>query len=217
MLKWTHRELRPDFRHARPASSCWTMSPSLQSRRKPWDSNPQSAAADTCFQDRLLIQPDDFQVCDSSKFRGLESNQRPLGSEPSVTTSSNCPGAKSIFKTNGGPSSSGRRGRTFVSWFKARQPTASRSPITFTQSALRESNPPFQFGRLTPLPLGQGHIHSRRKERESNPQGSSLDCFRDSCHRPLACPSELSCGGRNRTGEGTINPPRRIPTQAPPQ
>ena len=38
-----------------------------------------------------------------------------------------------------------------------------------------------------PLPLGQGH--ARRKERESNPQGSSLDRFRGGCHRPLACPS----------------------------
>lgn len=28
------------------------------------------------------------------------------------------------------------------------------------ESALRESNPPFQLGRLAPLPLGQGHIHS---------------------------------------------------------
>ena len=28
-----------------------------------------------------------------------------------------------------------------------------------------------------------------RKERELNPQGSSLGCFRDSCHRQLACPS----------------------------
>ena len=31
---------------------------------------------------------------------------------------------------------------------------------------------------------------SRRKERESNPQGSSLDRFQDGCHRQLACPSE---------------------------
>src|SRR5208282_391341 len=44
---------------------------------------------------------------------------------------------------------SGRRGRTFVFWFKARRPTADRSPIAF-QSALRESNPPVQLGRLMP-------------------------------------------------------------------
>ncbi len=82
--------------------------------------------------------------------------------------------------------SSGRRGRTSVFWFKARKPTTSRSPITF-QSALRELNPPRQRGKLAPLPLGQGH--ARRKERESNPQGSSLGRFRGGCHRQLACPS----------------------------
>ena len=48
----------------------------------------------------------------------------------------------------------------------------------------RESNPPRQLGRLGPLPTGQGH--ARRKVRESNPQGSSLDRFRGGCHRRLA-------------------------------
>ena len=38
--------------------------------RKPRDSNPQVALATDCFQDSLLIQPDDFR-----KLRGLESNQ----------------------------------------------------------------------------------------------------------------------------------------------
>ena len=31
-------------------------------------------------------------------------------------------------------------------------------------------NPPRQVGSLEPLPLGQGHVSSRRKVRESNPQ-----------------------------------------------
>ena len=31
-------------------------------QRKPWDSNPQVAIATTCFQDKPLIQPDDFRV-----------------------------------------------------------------------------------------------------------------------------------------------------------
>ena len=39
---------------------------------------------DTCFRDRLLIQPDDFQSSIAKKFRGLESNQRPPGSEPGI-------------------------------------------------------------------------------------------------------------------------------------
>jgi hypothetical protein len=52
------------------------------------------------------------------------------------------------------------------------------------ESALRESNPPRRVGSPAPLPLGQGH--TRRKVRESNPQGSSLDRFRGGCHRRLA-------------------------------
>ncbi len=39
-------------------------------------------------------------------------------------------------------------------------------------------------------PLGQGRF--KRKERELNPQGSSLGRFRDGCHRPLACPSVVA-------------------------
>ena len=119
--------------------------------------------------------------------------------------------------------SSGRRGRTSVSWVKARRPTASRSPITSsTRSALRESNPPSQLGRLGPLPIGQGHV--RRKERESNPQGSSLvpttaarRCPRAGCRRQSACPSTLSCGGRNRTCAGAVNSRLPVPARVPPQ
>ena len=40
----------------------------------------------------------------------------------------------------------------------------------------------------------------RRKERESNPQGSSLGRFRSGCRRQSACPSVIrSSGRRNRT------------------
>jgi hypothetical protein len=65
---------------------------------------------------------------------------------------------------------------------KARPPTDEPIP----ESALWESNPPGWFGRPVPSPLGQGHM---RKERELNPQGSSLGRFQDGCHRQLACPS----------------------------
>jgi hypothetical protein len=130
------------------------------------------------------------------KFRELESNQRPPGSRPGVTTNSNYPGADSLTMTTLTASSSGRRTRTFVSWFKARQPTPSRSPITFTKSALRELNPLFQPTNLRSMPEAGAFAARprarlrRRKERESNPQGGSLlDRFRDGCHRQLACPS----------------------------
>ncbi len=52
------------------------------------------------------------------------------------------------------------------------------TPQSNVQSALRESNPPVQLGRLVPKPIGQGHVLCRRKERESNPQGS--------CARPAS-------------------------------
>jgi hypothetical protein len=67
-FKWTHWESHPDLKRAELVSSCWTMSPS---RRKPWDSNPQVACATDCFQDSVLIRPDDFRL----KLRELESNQ----------------------------------------------------------------------------------------------------------------------------------------------
>src|SRR5580700_93135 len=62
------------------------------------------------------------------------------------------------------------------------------------------------------MPLGQGH--EKRKERELNPQGSSLGRFRDGCHRQLACPSVSSCGGRNRTCNRLLNrePPYHLAT-----
>ena len=86
------------------------------------------------------------------------------------------------------------------------------------KSALRESNPPSQLGRLGPLPIGQGH--AKRKERKSNPQGLLLARVRAGCHRQLACPSVSSCGGRNRTCAGAVNPPKAdlpVPTRVPPQ
>ena len=68
-----------------------------------------------------------------------------------------------------------------------------------TRSALRESNPPFQLGRLAPLPLGQGHDHQGgRRGSRTLKAFLVLDRFRGGCHRghrpawmPVgrACPS----------------------------
>ena len=50
--------------------------------------------AAACLPSRFLIRPVGFRRCTNFiKFRGLESNQRPPGSEPGVTTSSNYPGS----------------------------------------------------------------------------------------------------------------------------
>ena len=58
----------------------------------------------------------------------------------------------------------------------------------------------------------------RRKERESNPQGSSLARFRAGCRRPSACPSaSSSSGGRNRTRVLPVNSRALVPARAPPE
>ena len=85
--------------------------------RKPWDLNPQAAFAAACFRNRILIQPDDFRC----ELRGLESNQR-----QDVQSVSSChwttPQCQTDFE------GSGRRNRTLISWFKARQRAVSPSP-----------------------------------------------------------------------------------------
>jgi hypothetical protein len=147
----------------------------------------------------------------------VESNHRPPGSEPGVTTNSNCLGSRNVgtsldARKFGEEESNLRRLRPRLRLgARARETHTSPSP---NKSALRESNPPRQLGRLAPLPIGQGH--GRRKEGESNSQGSSLDRFRGGCHRQLACPS-TSCGVRNRTCDGAVNSRLPVPARAPPQ
>jgi hypothetical protein len=110
--------------------------------RKPWDSNPRTVSPATRFRDGLLVQPVDFRI-QQFQFRGQESNLRPPGSEPGVTTSSNCPGIASYILL------------TLACVFRFAR---------FYQSALRELNPPVRFGRPVPQPLGQGHIFLQKAE-----------------------------------------------------
>jgi hypothetical protein len=59
---------------------------------------------------------------------------------------------------------------------------------------------------------------NRRKERESNPQGSSLARVRAGCRPRSACPSESSSsGGRNRTCVPPVNSRVLVPARAPPE
>mgnify|MGYP000986185865 CR=1 FL=1 len=90
-----------------------------------------------------------------------------------------------------------------------------RIQVPIVSSALRESNPPCQVGSLGPLPLGQGHVHGKRKERESNPQGSSPTAFKAAAIASWLVLPE-GCGGRNRTCDVTLNRRPPVPTQAPP-
>ena len=92
----------------------------------------------------------------ANKLRGLESNQRPPGSEPGVTTSSNYPGSLLSRDTRKSPQARGEGFEPSPPASKAgRLPLADPRSL---RSALWESNPPRQLGRLEPLPLGQGHL-----------------------------------------------------------
>lgn len=158
-------------------------------------------------QESLPLDHGTAVCCAVRKLRELESNQRPPGSAPGVTTSSNYPGI--LF-------SSGRWTRTTTAWFKARRPAVSRSPnIVKVPCESRTRVPSLEGWR----PCRSAKSTCERKERESNPQGSSLDCFRDSCRRPSACPSvpAISCGGRNRTCVWALNRRLPVPAPAPPQ
>ncbi len=64
-------------------------------KRKPWGSNPQAASLPPpAFQ--AGSSPVRMASVDRIKFREVESNHRPPGSEPGVTTNSNCPGSLSL-------------------------------------------------------------------------------------------------------------------------
>ena len=83
------------------------------------------------------------------------------------------------------------------------------TPQSNVQSALRESNPPVQLGRLVPKPIGQGHVLCRRKERESNPQSSCARPASNGVPSPIGLPFRFcpSSGGRNRTSNHRLNKP----------
>ena len=77
-----------------------------------------------------------------------------------------------------------RGSRTRLSAWEARDRSA-RDAST-RSSGIGESNP----GRLVgSQDRAMDQSRDRRKERESNPQGSSLARFRAGCRRPSACPS----------------------------
>ncbi len=99
---------------------------------------------------------------------------------------------------------------------KPGRPTTSRSPIIALQSALRESNPPRQLGRLAPLPLGQGHIKAEGEGVE--PSRLIARPLSRRLPSPIGLPFRIaSCGGRNRTCVVALNRRLPVPTQAPPQ
>jgi hypothetical protein len=76
--------------------------------------------------------------------------------------------------------SSGRRTRTSIAWFKARQPTISRSPNTLFTFSIRGA---FQNAKRQPSCAAEGE--------GVEPSRLALVRVRAGCHRPLACPSVI--------------------------
>lgn len=168
--------------------------------------------AAACFQNRFLIRPDDFRAFNQAPGVGIE----PTASWFRARRHYQQQLPRNTSSTPLVRKGSGRGNRTPIAWFKARRRTISPSPLV--QSALRESNPPVQLGRLVPEPIGQGHVLSRRKERESNPQGSNARPASNALAIAswLALPYHQGCGGRNRTCVRAVNSRLPVPARAPP-
>ena len=145
------------------------------------------------------------------KFRGLESNQRPPRSEPGVTTSSNCPG--SIIHTRKFGEEDSNLHRLVQS--QASLPLADPRECP---AGVEPACPAWKPGASCRSAKGT-RMHARRKERESNPQGSSLARFRAGCRRPFGLPfrHRSSSGGRNRTCVLPVNSRALVPARAPPE
>ena len=130
----------------------------------------------TCFQNRVLIQPDDLRPLSCGSWN--RTNGLLVQSQASLPAATVPHCHCSLFNdTHCGAwfaESCGGRNRTYASWFKARHHYQQQLPrSTFenllsccvdihSESALRESNPPRRFGRTEPLPLGQEHLLSNQ-------------------------------------------------------
>ncbi len=169
------------------------------------------------------IPHSEFRIPHWQKLRGVESNHRPPGSEPGVTTSSNCPGRvmtfSSSFLSSSTPSravveyedddedehddptmerasfSSGRGSRTPIAWFKAKQRTVGPSPLLAGGSRLNGA-----AARSLKVPCGSrtrvAGLEDRRLCR------SAKSTCRLPCTRPRRRPRKKNRERRRRRGRG---------------
>ena len=144
----------------------------------------------------------------------MESNQRPPGSEPGVTTSSNC--SASICFINDTQHMSG-----FARGFEPSRPASKAGglPLADPQecpAGIEPASPGWKPGAFAARP----RAHScQRKERESNSQGLVARPLSRRLPSPVGLPfrfSQKSCGGRNRTCIKAINSRPPVPAQDPP-
>ena len=182
---------------------------------------PSRVDATDCFQDSVLIQPDDFR-----KLRGLESNQHPERSE--------CPVLPLDDPAVVVLASSGGRNRTYGLLVQSqaslptattpeclcsRVPCGSRTHLAGLEawSLCRSAKDTccLSFSRRWPTPT---MLHGPGRCSESNSQGA-LDArlLSRQLPSPVGLPFRHSCGGRNRTCDEAINSRPPVPAQDPPQ
>ena len=123
-----------------------------------------SGRAATCFQDKLLIQPDDLRIPHFPFRIPKSSGGWNRTNDLLVQSQASLPAATApdrLFFRHGG--------RAEVRGEGLEPPSPGSKPGSLpladprsVQSALRESNSPRQLGRLEPLPLGQGHMLRRK-------------------------------------------------------
>jgi hypothetical protein len=182
-------------------SFSWTMSPSVSGSRGTRTHKRVSPA--TCFQDRPLIRPDDFQfsscgVCARSLPSDFAPRRRIAGVGIEPTTSwvraRRCyqqQPPRSVVNNQRLGSRKKVRGEGFEPSSPASKagslPLADPRSLKKCPAGVGPAYPAWKAGAFAARPRARDF--SERKERELNPQGSSLDRFRNGCHRQLACPS----------------------------
>lgn len=125
----------------------------VHTERKPWDSNPQT---------RLTRRPVFKTGSSSGRMTSVSCGGRNRTCGPVVQSDGFLP-AETTPQCEAGRTTL-RAGPGFepARWCLTGACTAAELR-TQIKSALRESNPPCQFGRLEPLPLGQGHLTGGRR------------------------------------------------------
>ena len=150
---------------------------------------PTSGSAATCFQDRLLIRPDDFRASTSSggwnRTNGLLVQSQ--ASLPAATTPDRFPcDTRCVVRSR----KLGEKESNPVSWFKARRPAVSPIPDC------RHAECPAGIEPACPA-WKAGACADRPRARVVKAEGEGVEPSRlvqarpvsSGCHRQLACPS----------------------------
>ena len=166
-------------------------------RRKPWDSNPQADCAAACFQDRFLIQPDDFRASCGSWNR---TNDLLVQSQASLPTATVPHRSRSLTRapSHGSRRAAGAGVEPADSWFKAthfyrqKLPRNLSSRVPGGNRTRLASRPTLRVGARGWCLSQSATGTIRRKGRESNPQGREARPASNGVPSPVGLPFRFS-------------------------